>query len=136
MAHNLLVGTVPPGLGNLPFLQMYNIGFNKIHNPPDDGLSFITSLANSTRLNFLAVDGNAFKGVIPESIGNLSKKDEPICERNREVTALNNVQQQLHLGVCLSGYDPNPIRRQLLGSPRRSSPLTGFFVKKILRRNG
>uniref|UniRef100_A0A175YM57 non-specific serine/threonine protein kinase n=1 Tax=Daucus carota subsp. sativus TaxID=79200 RepID=A0A175YM57_DAUCS len=73
MAHNLLVGTVPPGLGNLPFLHMYNIGFNKIHNPPDDDLSFITSLANSTRLNHLAIDGNAFKGVIPESIGNLSK---------------------------------------------------------------
>ncbi|KAK1351385.1 putative Serine-threonine protein kinase, plant-type [Heracleum sosnowskyi] len=73
MAHNLLVGTVPPGLGNLPFLQMYNIGFNKIHNPRDDGLSFITSLANSTGLNFLAIDGNAFEGVLPESIGNLSK---------------------------------------------------------------
>ncbi|XP_031283270.1 LRR receptor-like serine/threonine-protein kinase EFR [Pistacia vera] len=73
MAHNLLEGTVPPGLGNLPFLQMYNIGFNRIVSSGDDGLAFITSLANSTRLNFLAVDGNAFEGVISESVGNLSK---------------------------------------------------------------
>ncbi|KAJ0112258.1 hypothetical protein Patl1_02938 [Pistacia atlantica] len=73
MAHNLLEGTVPPGLGNLPFLQMYNIGFNRIVSSGDDGLAFITSLANSTRLNFLAVDGNALEGVISESVGNLSK---------------------------------------------------------------
>ncbi|XP_044467191.1 probable LRR receptor-like serine/threonine-protein kinase At3g47570 [Mangifera indica] len=73
MAHNLLEGTVPPGLGNLPFLQMYNIGFNRIVSSGDDGLAFITSLANITRLNFLAIDGNLLEGVIPESIGNLSK---------------------------------------------------------------
>ena len=71
MAHNRLEGTVPPGLGNLPFLEMYNIGYNDIVS--EDGLSFITSLKNSTRLNFLAIDGNHFEGVIPESIGNLSK---------------------------------------------------------------
>ena len=71
MAENLLEGTIPPGLGNLPFLEMYNIGFNKIVS--DDGLSFITSLKNSTHLSFLAIDGNHFEGVIPESIGNLSK---------------------------------------------------------------
>lgn len=74
MAHNLLEGTVPPGLGNLPFLQMYNIGFNKIVSPTDNNrLSFITSLTNSTHLNFLAIDGNHLEGEIPETIGNLSK---------------------------------------------------------------
>uniref|UniRef100_A0A2N9IYH2 non-specific serine/threonine protein kinase n=1 Tax=Fagus sylvatica TaxID=28930 RepID=A0A2N9IYH2_FAGSY len=73
MAHNLLEGTVPPGLGNLPFLEMYNIGFNRIVSSGEDGLSFITFLKNSTRLNFLAIDGNQLEGVIPDSIGNLSK---------------------------------------------------------------
>ncbi|KAA8537815.1 hypothetical protein F0562_027605 [Nyssa sinensis] len=74
MAHNLLHGTVPPGLGNLPDLQMYNIGFNYITSSGDSGLNFLTSLTNSTRLNFLAIDGNLLEGVIPESIGNLSKR--------------------------------------------------------------
>ncbi|TYJ49317.1 hypothetical protein E1A91_A01G126500v1 [Gossypium mustelinum] len=74
MAHNLLQGTVPPGLGNLPFLEMYNIGFNKIVTTGDDSLEFIiTSLTNSSRLKFLALDGNLLEGEIPESVGNLSE---------------------------------------------------------------
>ena len=72
MAHNLLEGSVPPGLGNLPQLRMYNIGYNRIKSSGDQGLDFITSLINSTQLNFLAIDGNFLEGVIPESIGNLS----------------------------------------------------------------
>ncbi|CAL8996276.1 unnamed protein product [Prunus brigantina] len=73
MSNNFLEGTVPPGLSNLPFLEMYNIGFNRIVSYGDDGLSFITSLTNSTRLNYLSIDENRLQGVIPESIGNLSK---------------------------------------------------------------
>ncbi|KAF5468154.1 hypothetical protein F2P56_012330 [Juglans regia] len=72
MAHNLLEGTVPPGLENLPVLRMYNIGFNRIRSG-EDGLRFLTSFTNSTLLYFLAIDGNHLEGVIPESIGNLSK---------------------------------------------------------------
>ncbi|CAK9182865.1 unnamed protein product [Ilex paraguariensis] len=73
LADNLLHGTVPQGLGNLPDLQMYNIGFNKIVSSGESGLDFIASLTNRTRLRFLAIDGNLLEGVIPESIGNLSK---------------------------------------------------------------
>ncbi|KAH9619389.1 hypothetical protein KSS87_014662 [Heliosperma pusillum] len=73
MAHNRLTGPIPPGLGNLPFLKMYNIGYNQIVSPGDNGLDFITLLANSTKLNFLAFDGNIIEGSIPKSIGNLSK---------------------------------------------------------------
>ncbi|PQP93553.1 putative LRR receptor-like serine/threonine-protein kinase [Prunus yedoensis var. nudiflora] len=73
MSNNFLKGTVPPGLSNLPFLETYNIGFNRIVSYGDDGLNFITSLTNSTRLNYLAIDENHLQGVIPESIGNLSK---------------------------------------------------------------
>lgn len=69
MAHNLLHGTIPPGLGNLPNLEFYNIGFNRIVGD----LDFLELLTNSTRLNFLAFDGNLLKGEIPKSIGNLSK---------------------------------------------------------------
>ncbi|KAK9133193.1 hypothetical protein Scep_012721 [Stephania cephalantha] len=73
MSWNLLAGEVPRGLGNLADLLMYNIGYNRFISPPNDfGLSFIDSLTNSTRLRFLAFDGNLFEGVIPDSIGNLS----------------------------------------------------------------
>ncbi|XP_039000494.1 putative receptor-like protein kinase At3g47110 [Hibiscus syriacus] len=71
MAHNLLEGTEPPGLGNLPFLETYNIRYNKIVST---GLEYIiTSLTNSSHLKFLALDGNPLGGEIPESVGNLSK---------------------------------------------------------------
>jgi len=65
--------TVPPGLGILPFLRMYYISYNRIVSSGVTGLDFITSLTNSTQLNFLAIDGNMLEGVIPETIGNLSK---------------------------------------------------------------
>ncbi|KAL4034315.1 hypothetical protein IC575_007449 [Cucumis melo] len=71
-AYNFLEGTVPPGLENLHNLIMYNIGYNKLRSDKD-GISFITSLTKSSRLSFLAIDGNNFEGQIPESIGNLSK---------------------------------------------------------------
>ncbi|CAN6682230.1 unnamed protein product [Malus baccata var. baccata] len=73
MSNNFLEGTVPPGLGNLPFLEMYNIGFNRIVSYGDNGLNFITTLTNSSRLSWLAIDENRLEGLIPESIGNLSK---------------------------------------------------------------
>ncbi|XP_022951891.1 putative receptor-like protein kinase At3g47110 [Cucurbita moschata] len=74
-AHNFLEGTVPPGLEKLHNLLMYNIGYNKfVGSDANGGLNFITSLTNSSRLAFLALDGNKFEGVIPDSIGNLSKE--------------------------------------------------------------
>ncbi|XP_022131406.1 probable LRR receptor-like serine/threonine-protein kinase At3g47570 [Momordica charantia] len=73
-AHNFLEGMVPPGLEKLHDLSMYNIGYNKfVGSDANGGLDFITSLTNSSRLAFLAIDGNSFEGVIPDSIGNLSK---------------------------------------------------------------
>ncbi|CAK9312533.1 unnamed protein product [Citrullus colocynthis] len=73
-AHNFLEGTVPPGLEKLHNLLTYNIGNNKfVDSDANGGLNFITSLTNSSRLAFLALDGNNFEGVIPGSIGNLSK---------------------------------------------------------------
>ncbi|OVA18471.1 Protein kinase domain [Macleaya cordata] len=71
MADNLLEGSVPPGLENLRSLRMYNIGYNRI----EGSLNFVASFSNSPHLEFLALDGNLFEGVIPESIGfNLSAK--------------------------------------------------------------
>ncbi|RWR78024.1 putative LRR receptor-like serine/threonine-protein kinase [Cinnamomum micranthum f. kanehirae] len=72
ISNNFLTGSVPPGLELLRGLQMYNIGFNKITSFGATGLNFITSLTNSTSLEFLAFDENLLEGVIPQSIGNLS----------------------------------------------------------------
>ncbi|PIN03839.1 Serine/threonine protein kinase [Handroanthus impetiginosus] len=73
MAHNLLHGNIPPGLGNLPNLKSYNIGSNRIISSGQRGLDFLELLTNSTRLNFLNIGFNFLEGIIPNSIGNLSK---------------------------------------------------------------
>ncbi|KAF2564403.1 hypothetical protein F2Q70_00017797 [Brassica cretica] len=72
-AFNHLEGTITSGLGNLPFLEMYNIGFNLVKGRDQDLDSFIKSLSNSSQLDFLGFNGNLLEGVIPVSIGNLSK---------------------------------------------------------------
>ncbi|XP_010919440.1 receptor kinase-like protein Xa21 [Elaeis guineensis] len=72
MSHNFLVGSVPPGLGTLHDLTMYNIGFNLFVSSGSSGLDLITSLTNSSKLEFLAIDENHLEGAIPDSIGNLS----------------------------------------------------------------
>ncbi|PIN22108.1 Serine/threonine protein kinase [Handroanthus impetiginosus] len=70
---NLLHGNIPPGLGMLPNLEMYHIGFNSIVSSGQRGLHFLELLTNSTRLNFLAINCNLLEGIIPKSVGNLSK---------------------------------------------------------------
>ncbi|XP_023537633.1 probable LRR receptor-like serine/threonine-protein kinase At3g47570 [Cucurbita pepo subsp. pepo] len=72
-AHNYFHGMLPPGLENLPQLSYYNVGSNKIVSVGDDGLSFIRSLMNNSHLDYLAIDDNQLEGLIPETIGNLSK---------------------------------------------------------------
>ncbi|KAJ8638384.1 hypothetical protein MRB53_012651 [Persea americana] len=72
ISNNFLTGSVPQGLEQLRGLQMYNIGFNRIASFGSTGLNFISSLTNSTSLEFLAFDENLLEGVIPQSIGNLS----------------------------------------------------------------
>ena len=73
MRSNLYEGTLPPGLGNLPFLRMYDTSYNRIVSSGVRDLDFITSLTNSTHLKFLAIEGNMLEGEIPETIGNLCK---------------------------------------------------------------
>ncbi|XP_058080695.1 putative receptor-like protein kinase At3g47110 [Magnolia sinica] len=72
MSNNFHSGSIPQGLGSLPKLRQYNIGFNKIISSGDSGLDFITSLGNSKKLEYLAFDENLLEGLVPETIGNLS----------------------------------------------------------------
>ena len=72
LAHNLSHGSIPPGLENLPELEMCNRGFNRIVASGGNGFSLLESLTKRTRLNFLAIDSILLEGVIPKTMGNLS----------------------------------------------------------------
>ncbi|RZC90447.1 hypothetical protein C5167_029582 [Papaver somniferum] len=65
---NNLSGTIPPQFFNISSITIITINFNKFHGsiPPYIG----TTLPN---LEILALNGNRFSGVLPNSISNLSR---------------------------------------------------------------
>ncbi|KAL5719944.1 hypothetical protein ACHQM5_012663 [Ranunculus cassubicifolius] len=66
-------GKVPLEVGNLKNLQWLNLGRNSLGSGKTGDLDFVTSLTNCSNLDFLAISYNHFGGILPSSIGNLSK---------------------------------------------------------------
>ncbi|KAJ4888721.1 LRR receptor-like serine/threonine-protein kinase EFR [Raphanus sativus] len=130
-AHNLLEGTIPSGLGNLPFLEMYNIGFNKLVWGRDQDLdSFIKSLSNSSQLHFLAFDGNLLEGVIPVSIGSLSKNLSKLFMGGNRFTG--NIPESIGdlTGLTLFNISDNSITGE---TPQEIGKLKGLQVLELAR---
>ncbi|KAL0793083.1 hypothetical protein Bca101_064460 [Brassica carinata] len=130
-AHNHLEGTIPSGLGNLPFLEMYNIGFNKLVWGRDQDLdSFIKSLSNSSKLNFLAFDGNLLEGVVPVSIGNLSKNLSKLFMGGNRFTG--EIPESIgHLtGLTLFNISDNSLTGEI---PQEIGKLKGLQVLELAR---
>ncbi|EOA12846.1 hypothetical protein CARUB_v10025818mg, partial [Capsella rubella] len=130
-AHNLLEGTIPSRLGNLPFLEMYNIGFNKLVWDRDQDLEqFIKSLSNSSRLDFLAFDGNLLEGVIPVSIGNLSKNLSKLFMGGNRFTGKIPESIGRLTGLTLLNVSDNSLTGEI---PRDIGNLKGLQVLELAR---
>ena len=70
---NQFTGPVPTGLGHLENLQILNLRVNQLENQPESlELSFLTDLTRCRSLKWLAIGGNPFSGLLPDSVGNLS----------------------------------------------------------------
>ena len=70
LGRNKLSGSVPDRIGkSLPLLEWFNVGGNQLIG----GLEFLSSLSNCKKLETLQIRHNMLEGVIPGSIGNLSK---------------------------------------------------------------
>ncbi|XP_017231335.1 probable LRR receptor-like serine/threonine-protein kinase At3g47570 isoform X2 [Daucus carota subsp. sativus] len=73
IAVNNITGPLPINFGSLSNLEVLNMGENQLgHNQSPDGLSFLGSLVNSTRLEVLGLPENGLSGELPNSISNLS----------------------------------------------------------------
>ncbi|CAN7043331.1 unnamed protein product [Brassica rapa subsp. trilocularis] len=130
-AHNLLEGTIPSGLGNLPFLEMYNIGFNKLVWGRDQNLdSFIKSFSNSSKLNFLAFDGNLLEGVIPVSIGNLPKNLSKLFMGGNRFTGIIPESIGDLTGLTLFNISDNSLTGEI---PQDIGKLKGLQVLELAR---
>lgn len=65
-------GTVPPNLGNLQNLRDLILGSNQLEGTEMDGLNFVTTLTNCSKLEVLQIDNNNFQRMLPHSIANFS----------------------------------------------------------------
>ncbi|KAK2633230.1 hypothetical protein EUGRSUZ_L00178, partial [Eucalyptus grandis] len=95
MGHNHLTGPIPESLSNASNLEViqidqnnftgkvpsfskirglfwFNIGKNNLGGEQSTDLDFLCSLTNSTKLEVLSISVNAFRGLIPDCISNLS----------------------------------------------------------------
>lgn len=70
---NYFSGAVPMNLGNLQDLWWLGLGQNQLGNHSSNDLTFLTSLVNCSKLEFLDLGINNFTGVLPElTVSNLS----------------------------------------------------------------
>ncbi|WOG89101.1 hypothetical protein DCAR_0208337 [Daucus carota subsp. sativus] len=69
---NRFSGKVPSMFGNLQNLSWFNVGKNYLGGDKEHDLSFLSSLTNCSKLEFLAFDDNRFRGTFPNIIQNLS----------------------------------------------------------------
>ncbi|XP_030518727.2 probable LRR receptor-like serine/threonine-protein kinase At3g47570 [Rhodamnia argentea] len=71
LAFNKFSGKVP-SLKNLYRLRWFQIFSNQLGSGKPKDLSFLCSLTNSTKLEYVGIGKNKFGGVLPKCIGNLS----------------------------------------------------------------
>lgn len=70
--NNSFSGKVSVDFGSMTQLWYLNLGYNVLGSGEPDELSFLTSLVNCSNLLSLFISVNEFKGVLPDSIANLS----------------------------------------------------------------
>ncbi|CAA7036659.1 unnamed protein product [Microthlaspi erraticum] len=73
ISRNHMRGSIPPSFGKLRNLQHLVLHGNDLGSYPSGDLEFLGALSNCTKLNTLSLGGNRLGGVLPTSIGNLSK---------------------------------------------------------------
>ncbi|GAY33985.1 hypothetical protein CUMW_009100 [Citrus unshiu] len=77
LSRNMFSGLVANTFGNCRQLQILNLAYNQLATGSlSQGQSFFSSLTNCRYLRYLAIQTNPWKGILPNSVGNLSKSLE------------------------------------------------------------
>uniref|UniRef100_F6H520 non-specific serine/threonine protein kinase n=1 Tax=Vitis vinifera TaxID=29760 RepID=F6H520_VITVI len=120
ISNNYFIGNLPKDLGNMRRLQILNLSYNQLTNEQSDSeLAFFTSLTNCISLRKLRIGGNPLKGIIPNSLGNLSISIERIGARSCQLrgtipTGVSNLTNLIGLGLDdndLTGLIPTSFGR-------------------------
>ncbi|KAF8019903.1 hypothetical protein BT93_G0559 [Corymbia citriodora subsp. variegata] len=81
LGNNSFHGPIPKNLGRLTSLRMIALGLNQLQ----DDLSFISSLANCSNLEFFSVRSTLIRGSLPRSISSLSTSIIKIEMQNNHI---------------------------------------------------
>ncbi|XP_034216162.1 LRR receptor-like serine/threonine-protein kinase GSO1 [Prunus dulcis] len=117
--NNLLYGPIPMNLGSLKHLQFLNLARNQLTGEPGfDELRFLSSLLNSSSLEYIILYENPLNGIIPDSIGNFSQSLQviyaPACQIRghipKSIGSLRNLTFLYLAHNNLSGKIPSSIR--------------------------
>ncbi|GLT33903.1 hypothetical protein SLA2020_084560 [Shorea laevis] len=79
-------GPVPPNLGRLNDLEWLTLNENQLKNMEGDDFSFLASLTNCSKLSVLDFGPNHFKGHLPTSIANLSRRLEFLSIESNQIS--------------------------------------------------
>ncbi|KAH0684355.1 hypothetical protein KY289_022107 [Solanum tuberosum] len=119
LSNNILSGSIPDSLGNLEFLEVLQIGLNKlIYQNPSSQLTFLTSLTRCRNLRELVIAPNPLNGILPVSIGNFSSSlqifSAPRCKLRgiipEEIGNLTNVLSISLFANDLTGFIPKTVK--------------------------
>ena len=112
LVNNGLVGTIPPEIGNLEFLEALLLDFNQLSG------EIPSEMGNLSNLEFIILTNNQLSGPIPNEIGNLSNLNWLLLNENqlsgsipKEIGNLVKVTQLLLNSNQLSGPIPREITK-------------------------
>ncbi|KAK9178291.1 hypothetical protein WN943_027481 [Citrus x changshan-huyou] len=137
---NTFSGFIPNTIGNLRNLEWLSLGNNYLTSSTSK-LSFLSSLANCKKLRDIGLTGNPLDGILPSSIGNLSKSLETLLIANCSISgnippSISNLSNLLTLvleGNKLTGPIPITFGRlqKLQGLDLAFNKLVGSFPDEL-----
>ncbi|XP_059650344.1 probable LRR receptor-like serine/threonine-protein kinase At3g47570 [Cornus florida] len=74
MERNYFNGKIPFNFGGLPNLVTVRLQYNNLGSGEPDEMSFISSMANCSNLKVFSLNVNQLRGLLPNSVGNLSNQ--------------------------------------------------------------
>ncbi|XP_020242640.1 receptor kinase-like protein Xa21 [Asparagus officinalis] len=86
LSGNSFSGVIPPSLGRLRELQSLILYSNHLETMTPDGWNFLTALTNCTQLEWLTLASNKLRGVLPNSIANLSTNIQFLYMQNNFIS--------------------------------------------------
>ncbi|XP_024045857.1 probable LRR receptor-like serine/threonine-protein kinase At3g47570 isoform X3 [Citrus clementina] len=140
---NNITGRIPNSIGNCTLLLHLGLGENKLTGSSVKGQSFYFSLTNCRHLRVLGLEINPLKGVIPNSIGNLSTSLENFYAGSSQLSGgipvgFGNLSNLLVLSLGnneLAGAIPTVLGKlqKLQGLDLNSNKLKGFIPTDLCK---